>query len=296
MSHADRLKKSPTSFRLLTGITPAAFDALLAELAPRYAAAEARRVGRPGRRRKPGGGRRFALPLGDRLLMLLVYYRTYVSHAFLGFLFGVDDATVGRNINPLQPLLAGLFRIPERRVELRADEVRELFFDCTERPVNRPGPGKGQRAYYSGKRKRHTAKHQVVVVRRRTRPGPHPGGRPRPRRLRVAAVSPVYPGRTHDKKAYDRTRVTAPPGVPRTGDTAYQGTTLGRPHKKPPRGALTARQKRHNRRLARRRVVVEHAIGKMKVWRVAADRYRNPRRRHTLILKNVAGLHNLMFS
>lgn len=296
MSHADRLKRSPSSFRLLTGITPAAFDALLAELAPRYAAAEARRKGRPGRKRKPGGGRKFDLPLADRLLMLLIYYRTYVTHALLAFLFGTHQSSVCRNINPLQPLLAGVFRIPERRVELREDEVRELFFDCAGRPVNRPGPGRGQRRYYSGKRKRHTAKHQVVVVRRRKKPGPRPGGVPRPRRLRVAAVSPMFPGRTHDKKAYDRTRVTAPPGVPRTGDTAYKGTPLRTPHKKPPKGRLTRRQRRHNRRLARRRVAAEHAIGKMKIWRVAADRFRNPPRRHTLVLKNVAGLHNLMFS
>ena len=294
MSHADRLKKSPRSFRRLTGITPAAFDALLAELAPRYAQADARRKGRPGRRRKPGGGRRFALPLCDRLLMLLVYSRTYVTHAFLGFLFGVDDSSVCRNINPLQPLLAGVFRIPERRVRLEPGEVRELFFDCTERPTRRPA--RGQRAYYSGKKRRHTVKHQVVVVRRRKPPGPAKGGLPKPRRLRVAAVSPAFGGRGHDKRAYDRTRVAAPPGVPRYGDLGYQGTGLRTPHRKPPRGALTRRQRRGNRRLARKRVAAEHAIGKMKIWRIAADRYRNPARRHTLILKNVAGLHNRMFA
>src|SRR5215213_11773730 len=119
MSHADRLKRCPSSFRRLTGLTPDKFDALLAELGPRYGAAEAKRLGRPGRKRKPGAGRKFALGLGDRLLMLLIYYRTYVTHAFLGFLFGVDDASVCRNINPLQPFLAGIFRIPERRVALR---------------------------------------------------------------------------------------------------------------------------------------------------------------------------------
>jgi hypothetical protein len=43
-------------------------------------------------------------------------------------------------------------------------------------------------------------------------------------------------------------------------------------------------------------VVAEHGIGKMEVLRIAAERYRNPIRRHTLIRKNVAGLHNLMFS
>ena len=102
--------------------------------------------------------------------MLLIYYRTYTTHAFLGFLFGVDDSAVGRNINPLQPLLAGIFRIPERRVKLDPEDIRELFFDATERPTRRPE--RGQREFYSGKKKRHTIKTQVVVVRRTKPPGP----------------------------------------------------------------------------------------------------------------------------
>src|SRR6476646_8491213 len=138
MSHTERLRRSPNAFRQLTGITPAAFARLLAELTPRYEHAEARRKDRPGRRRRPGAGRKHALDLADRLLMLLMYYRTYATHALLGFLFGVDDSAVGRNINPLQPLLAGIFRIPERLVELAEDEIRELFFAATERAILRP--------------------------------------------------------------------------------------------------------------------------------------------------------------
>jgi hypothetical protein len=274
----------------MTGITPAAFDDLLAQLTPRSEQAEARRKSRPGRRRKPGGGRKHALALADRLLMLLIYYRTYVTHAFLGFLFGLDDSAVGRNINPLQPLLAGIFRIPERRVALAEDEIRELFFDATERPTRRPG--RGQRQFYSGKKKRHTIKAQLVVVRRRKPPGPGVG----PRRLRIAAVSESFPGRVHDKKIYDAARVVAPPGVKRTGDTAYLGTGLETPARKPRGGELTAQQKAGNRRVARRRIAAEHGIGKMKVWRVASERYRNPISKHTLVMKNVAGLHNLMFA
>ncbi len=290
MCHTDRLKRSPANFRSLTGLTPAAFDRLLAELTPRYEQADARRKDRPGRKRKPGAGRKHALSLADRLLMLLMYYRTYATHAFLGFLFGLDDSAVGRNINPLQPLLAGIFRIPERRVELTEEEIRELFFDATERPTRRPK--RGQRAYYSGKKKRHTIKTQVVVVRKRKKPGPGA----KPRGVRIAAVSAAFPGKVHDKRAYDETRVVCPPGVRRTGDTGYVGTGLETPAKRPPGGALTARQKAGNRRVSRRRIVAEHGIGKMKVWRIAAERYRNPVSRHTLIMKNVAGLHNLMYA
>jgi DDE superfamily endonuclease/Helix-turn-helix of DDE superfamily endonuclease len=290
MSHTERLQRSPKAFRQLTGITPAAFDRLLAQLTPRHEQAEARRKARPGRRRKPGAGRKHALTLADRLLMLLIYYRTYTTHAFLGFLFGVDDSAVGRNINPLQPPLAGIFRIPERRVKLDPEDIRELFFDATERPTRRPEVG--QREFYAGKKKRHTIKTQVVVVRRTKPPGPGA----KSRKVRIAAVCPSVPGSMHDKKLYDRSRVVGPPDAKGTGDTAYIGTSLKTPARKPRGGELTEGQKAENRKVSRRRVAAEHGIGKMKVWRVAAERYRNPVGRHTLIMKNVAGLHNLMYA
>lgn len=186
--------------------------------------------------------------------------------------------------------MAGIFRVPERKVTLGPDEVRELFFDGTERPTNRPA--RGQRRYYSGKGRRHTIKHQVVVARRKGRPGPGP----KRQRLRIAAVSKAFPGSAHDKKVFDRTGAVAPPSARGYGDTAYLGTGLKTPRRKPAGGELTARQKAGNRRVGRKRVVVEHGIGKMKIWRIAAERWRNPRRRHALMFKNVAGLHNLMFA
>ena len=133
--------------------------------------------------------------------MLLIYYRTYTTHAFLGFLFGVDDSAVGRNINPLAA--AAGRHLPHPRAAGRArpeDEIRELFFDATERPTRRPE--RGQREFYSGKKKRHTIKTQVVVVRRTKPPGPGaeaaaaadrrgvrvgPGQRPRQEGLRPVA-------------------------------------------------------------------------------------------------------------
>jgi hypothetical protein len=216
MSHTERLRRSPKAFRQLTGTTPAVFDQLLADLTPRHLQADAKRKDRPGRQRRPGAGRKHALDLADRLLMLMIYYRTYTTHAFLGFLFGIDDSAVGRNINPLQPLLAGIFRIPERRIKLDPEDMRELFFDAAERPARRPTAG--QREYYSGKKKRHTIKNQVVTARRTKPPGP---GK-KPQRLRIAAVSESFPGSVHDKKVYDRTRAVSPPDARRTGDTAYR--------------------------------------------------------------------------
>ena len=295
MNHSERLLRSPEHFRRLTGIAPATFRDLLAKVEPAWEAARAKGRKRRQRRRAPGAGPKHALGVADILLMLLIYYRTYVPHVFLAFLFKIDDSTVSRNIRDLEPLLAGIFRIPERRVEVEEDEIRELFFDGTERPVNRPK--RRQRRLYSGKKKRHTLKSQVVVVRKRKKAGRRRKDAPaQKRRQRIAAVSPTSPGKEHDKKVYDRSRTLVPPGVRKTGDTGYQGTDMETPVKKPRGGELTDRQKRGNARISRRRIAVEHAIGKMKIWRIAGERWRNPLRRHTLVIKNVAGLHNLMFS
>jgi len=293
MSHTERLLRCPEAFRRLTGLDAAAFRVLLPQVEQAWLDAQRRRRQCPGRQRRPGAGPKFRLSVADQLLVLLIYYRTYVSHVFLAFLFGVDDSTVCRTIRRIEPLLAGIFRIPERRVEIREDEIRELFFDGTERPTRRPK--KKQRRSYSGKKKRHTLKNQIIVVRKRKQAGRRKAGQAQKRRLRVAAVSPTFPGKVHDKKIYDRTRVIVPPGVARTGDTGYQGTALDTPVKRRPGEELTRRQRRGNRRLSRRRIAAEHGIGKMKIWRIAGERYRNPIRRHTLIAKNVAGLHNRMF-
>ena len=115
MSQASRLLRSPSTFRRLTGLTPVAFDRLLAEVAAADSAA----------RTRAGAGRKAALTLADQLLMLLIYYRTYVPHTFLGFLFGLDDSNVSRSNRRLEPLLAGIFRIPERRVELSQEEIQD---------------------------------------------------------------------------------------------------------------------------------------------------------------------------
>ena len=68
----------------------------------------------------------------------------------------------------MRPLLAGIFRIPERRVRLDPADTRDLFLDATERSTRRPE--RCQRVYCSGKKKRHTIKNQVVTARRTKSP------------------------------------------------------------------------------------------------------------------------------
>jgi IS5 family transposase len=84
-------------------------------------------------------------------------------------------------------------------------------------------------------------------------------------------------------------------------DSGYQGLQKlheksETPRKKPRRGELTDEQKRSNRELARRRVVVEHVIRSLKIFRIVAERYRNRRKRFAIRFNLIAGLHNYELS
>ncbi|HEY6536401.1 MAG TPA: transposase family protein [Candidatus Nitrosocosmicus sp.] len=50
------------------------------------------------RERKAGAGRPFKLDLENRFLMLLVYYRLYITYTLTGFLFDLDQSTICRDI------------------------------------------------------------------------------------------------------------------------------------------------------------------------------------------------------
>lgn len=80
-------------------------------------------------------------------------------------------------------------------------------------------------------------------------------------------------------------------------DSGYQGLSKlpaksQTPHKKPRKAELTDEQKRSNRELASRRVVVEHVIRSLKIFRILAERYRNRRTRFSLRFNLIAGLYN----
>jgi hypothetical protein len=290
MKFIERLQQLPSRYRSLTGLTLVQFNPLLEKVELAHANRQAKRHARSPRQRRPGGGRKPKLDRAESLVLTLIYYRTYLTLEFLGFLFGIDKGTACRIVQKTSLLLTGIFRIPERKVQLQEDELRAIFIDGTERPIHRPK--RKQRRSYSGKKKRHTRKTQVIVVRKKPKAGE---ANPK-QKVRVVVVSRSREGKVHDKKVFDESRTVIPPEVEGYGDTGYQGTPLRTPKKKPRKGVLTKAEKAANRAFSKQRIVVEHAIGKMKIWRIAAEKFRNPLRKHTMVMKNVAGLHNLMFA
>jgi hypothetical protein len=77
----DRLFKKPLLFKSFTGLTIQEFDDIYKrEIVKRYDKHEIKRLSkRKNRKRAMGAGRHFELNLKDRFLMLLVYYRLYIS-------------------------------------------------------------------------------------------------------------------------------------------------------------------------------------------------------------------------
>ena len=98
LSFYRKLSKRPETFRSFTGLEVSEFDSLRSKIEQRYGEYERKRLSRRRRKREVGAGRPFKLSLDDRLLMLLFYYRTYVTSILLGFIFNLDQSNVLKDI------------------------------------------------------------------------------------------------------------------------------------------------------------------------------------------------------
>ena len=151
---AARLRRS-ASFRRLTGISVTTFDTMLRQLRDPWDKMQAskRKSGRPW---ETGG-------LEDHLLIMLIYYRCYVTQEFLGFFYRVDKSAICRAIRRIETLAKPLFGV-QREPKLSREEAEAVMLDCTEQPIQRPGDDASQREHYSGKKKRHTLKTEYIVT------------------------------------------------------------------------------------------------------------------------------------
>jgi DDE superfamily endonuclease len=114
----------------------------------------------------------------------------------------------------------------------------------------------------------------------------------------ICFLSATYEGRTHDKCIADLTGYTLPPGSCLYQDTGFQGfllagVTMFQPKKKPRGGELTPSEKATNRRISSIRIRVEHAIGRVKRYRMVKDKIRLLKDgiRDT-VMETCCGLHN----
>jgi DDE superfamily endonuclease/Helix-turn-helix of DDE superfamily endonuclease len=295
MLNFQKLRSRPRVFLSLTGLTVVAFETLLADFERAYHEDCQQRDHQRStpRQRRPGGGRKGALPtLADKLVFLLFYFRQYPTQETLAFLFGLSQGQACQWIHRLTPIvnraLGYQLQLPVRQPAqlhevLASCPGLKFLLDGTERPIRRPKDSQRRREDYSGKKKRHTKKNIVITD--------QPRGK-------ILGLGPTHAGSRHDKACVDDDGYVFPTGSTVYKDTGFQGyepegVTTHQPKKKPRGKELTPEEKESNRLISRIRVKVEHSIGGIKVFRIVSDTFRNLKEGFVdLVMETACGLFN----
>ena len=295
--------------KALTGLGHDQFKKLLKEfiscLSENQQKNRRKRLKKPYQRR-PGGGRKPALGSPDhQLFFILFYLKNYPTFDVLAYTFGISRSSACESVQRLLPILKhaqkNLRVLPKRTTDdptellQLIEKTGHVLIDATERPIQRPQKPACQKKHYSGKKGYHTVKNTMISDTNK----------------KLLILGKTVPGRQHDyallKEELDPT-VDWFTSTEVSVDLGYQGIKtdylspekIHIPHKKPRKSAnnpnpqLTRQQKRENRRIGRVRVLVEHAIGGMKSFRVLTIRLRN-HLKHLAddFIFTVAGLWNL---
>lgn len=95
----ELISKNPSDLKRLTGLSVAEFQTISAKAKPLWD----KKIVMP----KKVSGRPWAIGgLEDHILALLIYYRFYVPHTFLGMMFGIDDSAICRSLKRIEPVLS----------------------------------------------------------------------------------------------------------------------------------------------------------------------------------------------
>ena len=256
--------------RALLGLTkPALGELLLVALPEKQRRRTQQQHNKPQRKRKVGGGRKRLLQPYQEILLTLLYLRHNVAFAVVGMLFGVSadvaentfHETVGllRDVCPANRWEAEK-RWTKKEPSWKPDEIDQVIVDSFETPVPRPSLEPKQRQLYSGKKKDHTLKTEIITNIEGD----------------ILAVDPGYRGPKSDKKLHEQSAVAKQfPKAEVKADLGYQGLEHAElPQKKPKGGELTPEQKASNRAFSSVRVRVEHSIRRIKAFRIVRDEYR----------------------
>lgn len=320
MSLYRKLSRKPKLFLSVTGMNLHQFQTLLPQFERANDKLERRRKRRvvvtgKKRQRRIGGGAQFANDLSDRLLMLLFYYRLYLTQEFMTLLFRAENkSVVCRAIQLMRPVFELVLPVPDKarqrilsladkeqkRRKKRigtVDEFRQAYpelsfiIDGVEQPKRKPAAPKKRKSDYSGKKKRHTLKQIVIGT---------PSGI-------IVDQSPSVGGRPHDFKVFKDDHAARAVcsefthyRVTLYGDSGFDGMTLMklpvhvRLNEKARRNhPLNREQKKLNRLRSSTRIKIEHTFSRRKKYGIAADIYRNRDEDYDQTMNIVSGLVNL---
>ena len=104
-------------------------------------------------------------------------------------------------------------------------------------------------------------------------------------------------GKKHDFRVFKESGVRFKKTTKLITDTGYLGLhkihkNTSMPKKKSKKKPLTKEDKIQNKKLSSERVFNEHVIGKIKRFKIVADKYRNRRKRFGLRFNLIAGICN----
>jgi hypothetical protein len=293
MSYA-RLSRRPLLFKSFTGLAVSEFDVIAKEIESKYDEHERKRLSNRKRKRDIGAGRPFKLKAKERFLMLLVYYRLYITFTLSGFLFDLDQSNICRDISIIEPLIKQCIPLPKklykRTRRLRTiDEVEEYFpgfkafIDSSEQEIPRPKNKRRRKSYYSGKKRKHTIKTQYMV----NSEGAilHKTGHDR--------------GRIHDYEIFKNKHPITPLQVENVLDLGYLGVKNDfptvkyvLPFRKKRKSELSDGEKRYNRKYSKLRIIVEHTVSRIKKFGIMGTKFRNRLGRYDHASDIVSGLVN----
>lgn len=290
------LLKHHELFQYAIGITYTQFHDLLPKFSSALRTAEYAKVWSKKRVREPGGGRKATLRTDEaKLFFILWYYKVYPTFRFAQIEYGFDKRNIQLWVRFLEKVLFQALRyelvLPKRRIRNRDEwleicpQLIDFIVDSTERVIQRPKENERQAFYYSGKKKHHTVKNQIIV---------------HPETKKILAVSKTVEGKRSDKRLFveDPLYTVIPPGAHGRADKAYIGIdeqpflTWTIPKKKPRGGELTEGEKETNRQISKIRIYVEHPNAYLKHFAILSNRFRSRVERAELPIKTIAAIYN----
>ena len=267
--------KSDRMMKALTGMTINEFNSLLPGFEAQLQIQKKIINKTKKRKRKEGAGPKPILNDPEKKLFFILFYiKCYPTFDLAGFYFNANRSQPFRWFNALLPVIEKTLNreavLPERQInspeefQRKFPEIKDIFIDGTERPIQRPKKSKPQKKSYSGKKKRHTRKNIVASNQDRD----------------ILFLTPTKSGKLHDKKALDKSGLmnNIPKEIIKWFDLGFLGILADNvmmPKKKPPKGKLTLEEKQENKTISGIRVLSEHAINGPKRFRIISDVFRN---------------------
>lgn len=285
----DNLKSFPKNrVKSLFGLEPEVFAEVIFRVLPVLEQNREQRLrDNPERQRRfvKNDGRPRELQPIHKLLMTLLYLRQNTSATVVGQMFGFSADSVEKNALPeVLAVLKELFPASRweavkkhRNEKWNPDEVDKIIVDSFETPIPRPSLNERQRRVYSGKKKRHTLKTQIITDQKGT----------------ILDINSGHRGPKSDVKIWNETEMPdALKEKPKLGDKAYLGADKPTqiPKKKPKGGELSEAEKAANKIISQARIYVEHSIRRVKGYRVVRDEFRLAQGIFPTIVSIVVGL------